>query len=146
MNFIFGEIKAINSVVTNLTSTLLPRTLFKEPLNIVNCNLGYLSSKTQKKKIRHFYQKMYFRILKNGLTILGLRNSSSPSTYGYESLSSTTTEGPSPSSGSEISSEHVVWCTLLGLLLALLVKKGLTILDKKPENSSCQNDNNKKFK
>ena len=80
-------------------------------------------------KCRHFYQKMYFRILKNGLTILGLRNSSSPSTYGYESLSSTTTEGPSPSSGSEISSEHVVWCTLLGLLLALLVKKGLTILD-----------------
>ena len=72
---------------------------------------------------------MYFRILKNGLTVLGLRNSSSPSTYGYESLSSTTTEGPSPSSGFEISSEHVVWCTLLGLLLALLVKKGLTILE-----------------
>lgn len=72
---------------------------------------------------------MYFRILKNGLTVLGLRNSSSPSTYGYELLSSTTTEGPSSSSGLEISSEHVVWCTLLGLLLALLVKKGLTILD-----------------
>ena len=61
---------------------------------------------------------MYFRMFQHGLTFLGLENSTS-----------TSTEGPSLSSGSEISSEHAVWCTLLGLMLALLVKKGLTILD-----------------
>ena len=72
---------------------------------------------------------MYFRMFKHGLTILGLENSTSTSTHGYESLSSTTTEGPSLSSGFEISSEHAVWCTFLGLMLALLVKKGLTKLD-----------------
>ena len=68
-------------------------------------------------------------MFKHGLTILGLENSTSTFTNGYELLRSTTTKRPSLSSGFEVSSEHVVWCTLLGLMLVLLVKKGLTILD-----------------
>ena len=67
----------------------------------------------------------------NGLTFIGLKNSTFTSSHGNESIpvgfingSSTPDDSLLSSFAVETSAEHAFWCALLGMLLALLLKRG----------------------
>lgn len=74
------------------------------------------------------------RMAGHGLTFIGLKNSTFTSAYGNESIPIGFINGTSTPDDSLLSSfavktspEHAFWCGLLGMLLALLLKRGLTI-------------------
>lgn len=81
-----------------------------------------------------FYSiKHVSRMAGHGLTLVGVKNSTFTS-YGNESIPIGFINGTSTPDDSLLSSfavktspEHAFWCGLLGMLLALLLKKGLRI-------------------